>query len=171
MSYLRQIAAAGIDPAMALLPMSFDGTKARLMLYSIGLQESKFEHRWQIVDANDPAKMGPARSFWQMERGGGVAGVLGHDATAAFARKVCTARQVEPEAGAVWTRMAIDDVLGAAFARLLLYTDPRPLPDIGAGEAAWQYYLRNWRPGKPHPEEWPANYANAAQELGVGHAV
>ncbi len=35
------------------------------------------------------------------------------------------------------------------FARLLLWTDAKPLPAIGDEQGAWDYYLRNWRPGKP----------------------
>ena len=42
----------------------FRSTAADVLLLAIGLQESRFEHRQQIG--------GPARSFWQFERGGGV---------------------------------------------------------------------------------------------------
>ena len=49
----------------------------------------------------------------------------------------------------------------SAFARLLLWTDPAPLPALGAAVRAWAYYRRNWRPGKPHPETWPEMYQNA----------
>ena len=35
------------------------------------------------------------------------------------------------------------------------------LPAVGDKEAAWQYYLRNWRPGMPHRQTWDARYATA----------
>src|SRR5690606_38643231 len=72
-----------IWPAYALLPSRMDSDRATVMLLAIGLQESRFEHRRQIK--------GPARGFWQFERGRGVRGVLTHPATAALAREVCVA--------------------------------------------------------------------------------
>src|SRR5690606_35531315 len=59
-----------IWPAYALLPSRMDSDRATVMLLAIGLQESRFEHRRQIK--------GPARGFWQFERGGGVRGVMTH---------------------------------------------------------------------------------------------
>ena len=43
------------------------------MLVTIAGQESAWTHRRQIN--------GPARGFWQFERGGGVAGVIAHPAS------------------------------------------------------------------------------------------
>ena len=41
--------------------------------------------------------------------------------------------------------------------------DPAPLPKPHAGqeEAAWECYLRNWRPGKPHRKSWGPFWAEA----------
>lgn len=136
-----------LSPAMYTRP-------ARVMLHAIGLQESLLTYRRQHGN-------GPARGLWQFERGGGVVGVLTHASSKALARKVCADRGVDPTAMAVWTALEFDDVLAACFARLLLYTDPRPLPAIGEQQKAWEYYLRNWRPGKAHPETWPENYQAA----------
>jgi hypothetical protein len=136
-----------------VLPGKFDSPEATVMLLAIGLQESRFEHRQQIG--------GPARSFWQFERGGGVVGVLTHAATAKHAQAVCALRGIAPTAASVYQRMLDDDLLGCAFARLLLYSDAAPLPTIGHREAAWDYYLRNWRPGKPHRQTWDALYSQA----------
>lgn len=123
----------------ALLPASMLTRKSRVMLLAIGLQESRFEHRQQVG--------GPARGFWQFERGGGVTGVLSHRSSAEFADEVCKARGVAPTPADVYAELAEDDLLACAFARLLLYTDPKPLPAVEDAEGAWQYYLRNWRPG------------------------
>src|SRR5690606_34344050 len=129
-----------IAPALALLPDRMTSLQAELMLLVIGLQESRFEHRRQI--------RGPARGFWQFEQAGGVAGVLRHPGSREHALRVCAARGVEPVAEQVYQRLEHDDVLAAAFARLLLWTDPKPIPPIGNVVAAWDLYLRTWRPGK-----------------------
>lgn len=142
-----------IVPAYLLLPLPMAYGEATQMLLAIGLQESRFEHRRQI--------RGPARGFWQFERGGGVKGVLDHDHTRRHAMAVCDARGVLPVSSKVHAALEHDDVLAAAFARLLLYTDPAPLPRLGAEADAWDYYIRNWRPGKPHLGTWHACYSAA----------
>ena len=109
---LEQVMRDAIRPALALLPAAMDTPQARCMLLAIGLQESRFVHRRQIG--------GPARGFWQFEQGGGVRGVLAHPASAALARQVCQVRGVPPTAPSVYSRLELDDVLAAAFARLLL---------------------------------------------------
>lgn len=147
-----------IDQALALLPPAMDTRKARVMLRAISLQESRMKHRWQVIDGGGK---GPARGLWQFERGGGVKGVLNHANSQAHARAICAARGVEPEAKAVWLALETDDVLAAAFARLLLWTDMQSLPLIGNRESAWECYIRNWRPGKPHYSTWPNLYSLA----------
>lgn len=136
-----------------VLPGKFASEAATTMLLAIGLQESRFIHRQQIG--------GPARSFWQFEKGGGVVGVLRHKSTALHAKAVCLLRGIEPTANAVYAAMLTDDTLGCAFARLLLYSDPKPLPEPGDVTASWDYYIRNWRPGKPHRSSWDYLYARA----------
>lgn len=143
-----------IDRAFqTVLPGSMLNKRSRVMLLAIGLQESRFEHRRQI--------RGPAVGFWQFERGGGVKGVLTHGAVRGIAENVCKARMVAPSAQAVYEQLPTDDILACAFARLLLYTDPRPLPELDDVQGAWDYYVRNWRPGKPHRQTWDALYAQA----------
>lgn len=151
---LETIIDDAIRPALELLGLR-DTPEARVMLLAIGLQESRFEHRRQIG--------GPARGFWQFERGGGVVGVLTHAASAQRAAALCAARGVDATPAAVYPALEQDDVLAAGFARLLLLTDPKPLPAVGDVDGAWAYYLRNWRPGKPHPKTWPALYARAVE--------
>lgn len=145
-----------IDDAFALLPAKMDSAEARVLLLAIALQESGFKSRRQYGN-------GPARGYWQFEAGGGVIGVLSHHSTAQRARIVCGLRDVKPIVPDVHAALEFDDVLGAAFARLLLWTDRHPLPPLRAETAAWGYYLRTWRPGKPHVERWAANYAQAVK--------
>lgn len=141
-----------------VLPGKFNTTDSTVLLLAIGLQESRFRHREQVG--------GPARSFWQFERGGGVAGVLTHPSTAKHAHAVCVLRGIAPTREAVYARMLEDDLLGCAFARLLLYSDPRPVPVAGDPGSGWDYYLRNWRPGKPHRGTWDELYQQAVQAIG-----
>lgn len=144
---------AAIDKAFQLLPASTDTPIARVILAAIGYQESGYQVRIQYGN-------GPARSYWQFENGrlAGINGVLTHRATEKLAAAVCRACGVEPERMAVWKAMETDDVIGAAFARLLMYTDPKPLPDNQA--EAWEMYAKRlWRPGKPHPDKWAASWA------------
>lgn len=156
---LKKIIATGISPALALLPAAMDTPAARIMLLAIGLQESRFVHRRQIA--------GPARGFWQFEKGtrasrGGVWGVFLHAASKGHLAALCKARSVAFDPDAIYGALEYDDVQAAGVARLLLWIDPRPLPAIGDVEAAWALYLRTWRPGKPKPDSWPDLYRQAA---------
>lgn len=151
---LDSIVHKAINPALGMLPAKMDSDAARVMLLAIGLQESRFEYRFQKVHG-DPYAKGPAKSFWQFERGGGVIGVLTHHATKDLARDLCQKRGVLPDSSLVHARMEYDDVLAAGFARLLLWADRKPLPGVDAGhDEAWDCYVRNWRPGKPHRQTW-----------------
>lgn len=154
MADLDHILRTVVEPGLRLLPSRMDTDPARVMLLAIGLQESRLIHRRQIG--------GPARGLWQFERGGGVTGVLRHKASAALADSVCEARGVDPTPSKLYEALAGDDLLACAIARLLLFTDPRPLPGLDApAEAAWEYYIRNWRPGKPHRKTWDAFHEQA----------
>lgn len=144
-----------ISRTLALMPPRFDSREARIMLRAIGLQESKFETRQQYH--------GPARSYWQHERGGGIYGVLHHEASKTHAQRLCALEGVPATPDAVYQAMLTNDIIGCGFSRLLLFTDPRPLPKVGDVEGAWAYYRENWRPGAPHPDAWPGNYGRALE--------
>ncbi|AZR95088.1 hypothetical protein BBB39_15995 [Bordetella trematum] len=160
---LDQIIKWAINPALALLPPGMDTPAARVMLLSIGLQESRFLHRRQLGN-------GPARGLWQFERGGGVRGVLTHPASREHAYRICGLRGVEPVAAVVHPALEFDDVLAAAFARLLMWTDAWRLPAVGDVKGGWELYIRTWRPGKPHPQTWGGLYAQAVAGVEGGNA-
>ena len=146
-----------IEQAFQLLPVKMDSPAARTILAAIGYQESSYKTRIQYGN-------GPARSFWQFEKGG-IKGVMLHKASARLAIAICEARNVDFNSESIWRAMETDDVLGAAFARLLMYTDPIALPDTQ--EEAWEMYAKRlWRPGKPHPEKWPTSW-----QFGVERAL
>lgn len=151
-----------VSKALFMLPPAMTSPQARVMLYAIGLQESRFEFRRQMIKkGGELLPLGPAKSFWQFERGGGCKGVVEHSASRYWMAQVCAARNVPFNATALWNAMETDDVLAAAAARLLLFTDPKKLPAVGEEKAAWNLYARTWRPGKPHPETWAKFYAEA----------
>lgn len=155
--HLSKIRAAAIAPALALLPARMNSPQAEAMLLAIGLQESGLAHRRQVG--------GPARGFWQFEQGGGVRGVLQHPLSRPHALAVCEVRGIAPVPSAVYAALEHDDILAAAFARLLLWTDPAPLPAVGDVGKSWDLYLRTWRPGKPHRNRWDGCYASAMDAL------
>lgn len=136
-----------LGKALELLPSRMDSDQSRVLLLAICGQEADFRHRWQVTDRARPEAMGPARGLWQFERGGGVRGVLNHPASKALAFDVCQERGVAPTMAAVYGALHADDVLAACFARLLLWTDPAPLPALGDVDTAFALYLRTWRPG------------------------
>ena len=142
-----------MGPAFRYLPLSMDTPAARAMLVAIGLQESNLEFRRQHED-------GPARGLWQFERGGGFFGVLKHSTVGPLAAKVVDElgySDLSP--AALFGKLETDDIFACCLARLLLYTVPNRLPNAQQPTEGWEQYMWAWRPGKPHPERWPDNYA------------
>lgn len=143
-----------VPAAYSLLPGEMASERATAMLLAIGLQESGFEHRYQIPIAH-------ARGFWQFEQAG-LQGVLHHAATADHASNVCWRlgyRAISAES--LHPAIQHNDVLACALARLLLWTLPAALPGMDDHEDAWHQYLSAWRPGKPRPDGWPRHYHRA----------
>lgn len=162
MSVLATIRTTSLAAALQLLPERMSGARAEAMLLAIGLQESLLIHRRQI--------RGPARGLLQFELGG-VRGVLSHRASRPHALAVCAARGIDPDAATVYADLEHDDVLAMAVGRLLLWTDPAPLPALGDADAAWALYLRTWRPGAVQRDhnnllrKFRGNYARACAEV------
>lgn len=160
-----------INPALSLLPPRMVSAQAVVLILGCMLQESNLAHRWQVVDLRHPERKGPARGLAQFELGGAVKGVCEHPATRGHVAMLCALHDLPFNARAIWEALDDDDVLAACLARLLLYTDAMPLPAVGAVDAAWSYYLRNWRPGaytNGTPQQraalrakWGRNYAKA----------
>lgn len=141
-----------ILPGLSILPERMDSPEARAMLFAIGMQESRFMHRRQI--------RGPARGFWQFERGG-VRGVLKHPASRSTAESVCSFLNYPADAEVVHAAIEHNDMLACAFARLLLWRLPERLPMGDNAAEAWCQYIDTWRPGKPHRQTWDAFYTQA----------
>lgn len=157
-----------LNAALDLLPERMRSAQAVVVLLTIQLQEAPNQEQRQVG--------GPAAGIFQMEKGGGIAGVLRHSASRPYALSVCRALGVEPTKEAVYAALqSADDVLDAAFARLLLWTDAAALPALGDVTGAWQLYLRTWRPGahsrgsaKQQAQllrKWSINYAKAMDSM------
>lgn len=138
--------------ACSLLPPALDTPNAKAMLWAIGLQESRLDARRQIG--------GPARGFWQFELGG-VRGVLNHRASQSIIRSVLDRLDYDYAPETSYTAIEHNDVLAFAYARLLLYTLPQPLPERTNPAEGWRQYADAWRPGKPHRETWDALFERA----------
>lgn len=154
--------------ALSLLPQKMDTPDARLALYAISKQETPNGDRRQLIKVDGKlVPQGPAKGLWQFERGGGCLGVVNHRASRELMQQFCKARDVEFTSAALWNAIEFDDVLAAAAARLLLYTDPRPLPARGDVEGLWKVYTSVWRPGAlaRQPKElrakWDKSYNQA----------
>lgn len=130
--------------------------EALRFLLAIAGQESNCTHRYQVLSSGNP---GPARSFWQAEVTGGPILVLRHRLTSARALALCEAASVRPEPAHVWRAIEGHDGLAYGLARLLVLTDPAPLPV--REDEAWRYYLRQWRPGRPHEASWSRHWTAA----------
>lgn len=160
MADLDVILKTAIFPSLEILPAKMESTEAGVIMLAIGLQESRFEHRRQI--------RGPARGYWQFEEGGGVVGVMNHEASSGMAKQVTESLNYSFESGTIHAALEHNDVFAGCFARLLLWTDPRPLPLLADGpDPAWDYYIRNWRPGKPHRSTWDGLWRQACSVWGA----
>lgn len=152
---LKNFTEWAINPAYALLPEKMNTPQATTLLLAIALQESDLKYRAQ--------KGGPARGYLMFEHSGGVAGVLKHHTTEFYAASACRALDYPVTSVAVYQAIEHNDILAAAFARLLLWTLPQPLA-VNPG-SAWEQYMQAWRPGKPHPERWEASWSRATAHV------
>ena len=164
---ISSVVESAIYPALKLLPQNMGTSQAIAMMVAIGLQESRLAARAQILDGGGK---GPARGLWQFEQGtresrGGVWGVYLHRSSAEPLRLLCRALDVNYDPRSIWAELEHNDILAAGVARLLLWTDPGKLPQIGKAQDAWDCYVRTWRPGKPKPESWVRLYGLAIENL------
>lgn len=162
-----QVQRLAIRPAYQLLPDRMQSVEATVMLLAIGLQESRFRYRIQLIGNHRhwwESLKGPARGMWQFERAG-VRGVLRHPASRDAALMLLETLNYPPKVGVIHRAIAHNDVLAAGFARLLLWTDPHALPGLADSQVSWDYYLRTWRPGKPKRHTFDEFWQQATSEV------
>lgn len=146
--------------AMTLLPEKMNSPEAEALVLTICYQESRLKHRRQLG--------GPARGFAQFEMGGGVRGVLHHNASRDHIRVVLDALAYDHSPDTSYAAIEHNDVLAICYARLLLWTLPDQLPDRDEPDEAWDQYLAAWRAGKPHRQTWNAFFERAWKETTGG---
>lgn len=153
-----------LPAAMRLFPSQYSSPEAAAMLLAIGLQESDFRERQQLIGHHRTwwqSLTGPAVGYWQFERIG-IRGVLGHAQTGPMARRVLEKLGYPDDVETIHKALIHNDLLAVAFARLLLFTVPEPLPTLRSpADYAWGQYLWAWRPGKPKPDRWAARWNEA----------
>lgn len=149
LDYLHQVV---VPASSQLLPPAMHSPQATAMLLAIALQESAAAHRKQVK--------GPARGWWQFESNG-VAGVLEHVASRIPMQHVCATLRYVTRAKTCHVAIEHNDILAGCFARCLLWTLPDPLPEQTRPDVGWKQYLKAWRPGKPHPDQWLGNFEQA----------
>ncbi len=156
--FLREV----VNPALEYLPKHLTSDKAKVMLVAICLQESGLNARRQHGN-------GPARGLAQFElgsklKGGGVWGVFKHHMSHEMLRQLCHDHDVNFEPFAIWSMLEHNDMFAVGVARLLLWTDPKPLPEVDDEAGAWVLYAdRTWRPGRPHRSKWAENHRKARE--------
>lgn len=166
---LHRIRHGSLADGLALLPSGMTSLKAVAQVLKTGLQESRFEHRRQMV-GSPPRPIGPAVSFYQFEKGG-IRGVLRHPKTKQHVLALCDHFGIQPNELQIWMAMQTNDALGAAMARLNYYWVPSAMPAIDDEEGSWQYYLNTWRPGafKRDPDglraKWARNHTAVLEYL------
>lgn len=150
-----------IPAAMSLLPGRMDSSPSKAMLLTIGIQESGFTARQQGGTSKKSGE-GPAKSWWQFEKSGGVQELLETPSTRAILTPICdTLGYPEWTAAALHEAMEHNDVLACVMARLLLYKDPLAMPESSESAKGWLIYTRQWRPGDAHPKTWLPNFQRA----------
>lgn len=150
-----------VFPGLRLLPEKMDSPEVRVLMVAIGLQESRFQDRYQLPG-------GPGRSFWHFDEIA-IARILTHPSTVAFTRQVCNFLRIKHCTSSCYISIAYNDALASVFARLNLWieenfiSDPVDLPLLGQVDKAWSYYIRVWNPEKPRPELWDEFYSQAVR--------
>lgn len=156
---LNRLLNVAIRPALQELER--DGIRAtkeaERFILAIALQESRAKFRKQIGAQGLPT--GPANSYVQFEKGGGVKGVLNHASTKGKITRILADYDINRTEQDVWEAMRYHDILAACMARLLIYTLPDSLPVTA--QQGWDQYISAWRPGHPHRQTWDAFWQQA----------
>lgn len=145
-----------VRPTLDLMPDKYRGARVDVMLLAIAGQESGLRQRRQLLGK---MALGKGRGLWQMEpRTAGL--VYDNWTDVGLIQKKLGLRYVD------WPHwLESDDRAGCMLARGDLWCNPEPLPNVDDDQAAWDYYIETWRPGKPRPTDWAANYQAALDAI------
>lgn len=152
-----------VPAAMRFFPAHYNTPEARALILAIGLQESDFKHRQQLIGGlSDWWKSitGPATGYMQFELIG-VTEVIRNPATAQRARTVCEMFGYPVDPAVIHKALVHNDLLAAVWSRLALWRVREPLPKKGHPAEGWRQYIQIWAPGKPKQTKWHACWAEA----------
>lgn len=161
-TFLSRILDPGLDWTATHASVVQNRSAARVFLLAVAIQETDLVSRFQVVAGG----AGPARGWWQFEAPT-LGLMLRHPVSGDRLRSLCAAAWVRPDQGSIWRAIEGHDALAVGVARLLLLTDPHPVP-VTAAEGWECYSARLWRPGKPHPDKWPRCWQAAQAAVGGG---
>jgi hypothetical protein len=148
-----------LRPALAAvadtLALPLHTPEAECLLYCIALQETGL--RTRVQDGG-----GPGRSFFQLEAGLDL--VAEHPVGKHLFQQVVATRfghitYVPPRLVRAALADPVTDRLACQLARLLLWLDHQPLPQVADERESWLTYLRVWRPGVQRRSDWATNYS------------
>lgn len=145
-------------PALHELPTKMTSLPAITQLLATGGQESGYITRLQLGN-------GPAHGLWQFELNGVSAVLKNKNSHGYLVGYLQSQTHIDISAPNIYQAIQTDDITACVVARLMYWCDPTPLPKFGDEEAAWQYYLRNWRPGKPDRSRWAYWYPQTIKYL------
>lgn len=145
---------------------------ARQFLLAAAIQETNLQFRAQMLHGTNNGA-GPARGWWQFEQGT-IGLLMRHVVTGPRLKLLCDAAWVRFEADDIWRAIEGHDFLAVSVARLLLLSDPHPIPTSEV--AAWTCYSdRLWRPGAWHRgavedrlalrEKWSKSWKTAVETV------
>lgn len=152
-----------IDPALDFLRSHVaipSDDRARVLVTAISGQEAGWQFRLQQGG-------GPARGLCQFEGLGGATGEVFQRCPNQL-QALCTEYGIPFDRQIVFEALAWHDRLAFGMARLLLWPYPGALPAVGEVDAAWDYYLKVWRPGLPRRNLWDGNYQKAVKLITGG---
>jgi hypothetical protein len=154
-----------LPAALSLLPGKMDSPQARAQMMAIGLHESGFVARQQGGTKKKPGE-GPAKSFWQFEKNGGVAECLTDPIIKPILLPILDLLGYPRWTAAdIHEAMEHNDTVAAVMTRLLLWKDPRTMAESNEPQKGYVIYLARWRPNpdaaKRHAPEWPGHFKSA----------
>jgi len=152
-----------LPAALKFFPANYSSKEARAEILTIGLQESDFVHRQQLIGSKAHWWLsinGPATGFQQFELVG-VTEVLRNPATRQRALYVCDLFGYPPEPSVIHKALVHNDLLGAVWSRLALWRVREPLAKENNPEEGWRQYIQIWAPGKAKPLKWLACWEEA----------
>lgn len=148
-------------PALKFLPPQLDSINVRVLLLSIGFQESGFVSRVQVKDDNMQDDI-VGKGFYQFTY---IAckDVYEFQTNRFNFLDILNQLRIQNSARAVHTAIQFHDILATITARIFLYQSPLSVPCCDDYKSMWYIYKSRWRPGRPRRENWDTHCKRAKE--------